>query len=218
MESYLQHQGESFLRRFDANSYLYLSRVMDYFEPFADPVQTAEMVGTMTSDVLVVAFDSDWRFDPSHSREIVRVLSAHGAPVTFREVASARRRLVPPRGARVPPDGRRLPRSSGARAGAGARRGVRPTSTSSRRWSRPAPRPRPRVRRRGLLAELISSRRCRGQGVEVSREALHTVEDGVPVVEADIDRGLPEFEDGSFDVVVLSQTLQAVPAAWCCVR
>jgi methionine biosynthesis protein MetW len=62
-----------------------------------------------------------------------------------------------------------------------------------------------------LLAELIASRGCRGQGVEVSREALHAcVERGVPVVEADIDRGLPEFEDGSFDVVVLSQTLQAV--------
>jgi methionine biosynthesis protein MetW len=62
-----------------------------------------------------------------------------------------------------------------------------------------------------LLAELIASRRCRGQGVEASREALHAcVERGVPVVEADIDRGLPEFEDGSFDVVVLSQTLQAV--------
>ncbi len=62
-----------------------------------------------------------------------------------------------------------------------------------------------------LLAELIERRGCRGQGVEVSREALHAcVERGVPVVEADIDRGLPEFEDGSFDVVVLSQTLQAV--------
>jgi methionine biosynthesis protein MetW len=62
-----------------------------------------------------------------------------------------------------------------------------------------------------LLAELIASRGCRGQGVEVSREALHAcIERGVPVVEADIDRGLPEFEDGSFDVVVLSQTLQRV--------
>ena len=62
-----------------------------------------------------------------------------------------------------------------------------------------------------LLAELIGSRGCRGQGVEVSREALHAcVERGVPVVEADIDRGLPEFDDGAFDVVVLSQTLQAV--------
>ena len=62
-----------------------------------------------------------------------------------------------------------------------------------------------------LLAELIAGRGGRGQGVEVSREALHAcVERGVPVVEADIDRGLPEFEDGAFDVVVLSQTLQAV--------
>ena len=88
VESYLQHQGESFLRRFDANSYLYLSRVMDYFEPFADPVRTAAEVGAMTSDVLVVSFDTDWRFDAAHSREIVRVLTAHGAPVTFRMVAS----------------------------------------------------------------------------------------------------------------------------------
>ena len=88
VESYLRHQGESFLRRFDANSYLYLSRVMDYFEPFADPVATEEAVSAMTSDVLVISFDSDWRFDTAHSREIVRTLAAHGAPVSFREVAS----------------------------------------------------------------------------------------------------------------------------------
>jgi homoserine O-acetyltransferase len=88
VESYLQHQGESFLRRFDANSYLYLSRVMDYFEPFADPAGTAEAVAAMTSDVLVISFDTDWRFDSGHAREIVRTLAAHGAPVTFREVAS----------------------------------------------------------------------------------------------------------------------------------
>ncbi|HVH00182.1 MAG TPA: homoserine O-acetyltransferase [Miltoncostaeaceae bacterium] len=88
VESYLRHQGESFLRRFDANSYLYLSRVMDYYEPFADPVATAEAVSAMTSDVLVISFDSDWRFDTAHAREIVRTLAAHGAPVSFREVAS----------------------------------------------------------------------------------------------------------------------------------
>jgi methionine biosynthesis protein MetW len=61
-----------------------------------------------------------------------------------------------------------------------------------------------------LLAELIGARGCRGQGVEVSPDAFYAcVNRGIPVVQADIDEGLPDFDDGAFDVVVLSQTLQA---------
>lgn len=61
-----------------------------------------------------------------------------------------------------------------------------------------------------LLDELMRHRGCQGQGVEVSSEAFHAcVAKGIPVVAADIDEGLPDFTDGSFDVVVLSQTLQA---------
>ena len=61
-----------------------------------------------------------------------------------------------------------------------------------------------------LLAELIGARGCRGQGVEASPDAFHAcISRGIPVVQADIDAGLPDFEDASFDVVVLSQTLQA---------
>ena len=88
VESYLQHQGASFLKRFDANSYLYLSRVMDYFDAFADPAETARALAGTPTRFLVVSFDSDWRFDTAHSREIVRTLAAHGAAVTFREVGS----------------------------------------------------------------------------------------------------------------------------------
>lgn len=88
VESYLQYQGAAFLKRFDANSYLYLSRVMDYFDAFADPAVTTRALERTATRFLVMSFDSDWRFDTSHSREIVRTLAAHGAQVTFREIES----------------------------------------------------------------------------------------------------------------------------------
>ena len=88
VESYLQHQGQAFLRRFDALSYLYLSRCMDYFEPFADELAAVRRLRECATRFLVVSFDTDWRFDTSHSREIVRVLQAAHRDVSFREIAS----------------------------------------------------------------------------------------------------------------------------------
>jgi homoserine O-acetyltransferase/O-succinyltransferase len=91
VESYLKHQGESFLSRFDALSYLYLSRALDYYDPFAEP-DAAGQLERMTAAgtrALVLSFDSDWRFDTSHSLRITRTLEHAGVPVTFREIASA---------------------------------------------------------------------------------------------------------------------------------
>ncbi|WP_081684079.1 homoserine O-acetyltransferase MetX [Granulicoccus phenolivorans] len=88
VESYLDHQGEKFLNRFDALSYLYLTRVMDYFDPFADPAATAA-VARSDSRFLVMSFDSDWRFNTEHSRQIVRTLERAGCAVSFREISSA---------------------------------------------------------------------------------------------------------------------------------
>jgi len=88
VESYLQHQGQAFLRRFDALSYLYLSRCMDYFEPFADELAAVRRLRECLTRFLVISFDTDWRFDTSHSREIVRVLQAAHRDVSFREIAS----------------------------------------------------------------------------------------------------------------------------------
>jgi homoserine O-acetyltransferase/O-succinyltransferase len=87
VESYLNHQGHTFLDRFDALSYLYLTRVMDYFDPFADPAAVGR-VAAGRSRFLVISFDSDWRFDTSHSRRIVRTLEHAGVPVSFREIRS----------------------------------------------------------------------------------------------------------------------------------
>ena len=88
VESYLQHQGESFLERFDANSYLYLSRVMDYFDPFPDEETAAGRLAGVSTRFLVLSFDTDWRFDTEHSKGIVRPLLANGVPVSFREIPS----------------------------------------------------------------------------------------------------------------------------------
>jgi homoserine O-acetyltransferase len=89
VESYLEHQGRSFLKRFDANTYLYLTRVMDYFDPFGgDPVELAARLGRVDSRFLVLSFDSDWRFSTSHARDIVKTLSAARVPVTFREISA----------------------------------------------------------------------------------------------------------------------------------
>ncbi len=88
VESYLQHQGKVFLDRFDANSYLYLTRVMDYFDLFADADLVRSQLAKVKTKFLVLSFDTDWRFDTSHSRGIVRTLTAHRVPVTFREISS----------------------------------------------------------------------------------------------------------------------------------
>lgn len=88
VESYLHYQGQSFVERFDANSYLYLGRVMDYFDPFADPIRTRTQIAKSDTRFLVLSFDSDWRFSTGHAREMAGELRAAGAPVTFREISS----------------------------------------------------------------------------------------------------------------------------------
>lgn len=87
VEGYLQHQGETFLARFDALSYLYLTRVMDYFDPFAAEDALAAVIEEPVR-FLVVSFDSDWRFSTEHSRRIVRHLAIGQLPVTFRDIRS----------------------------------------------------------------------------------------------------------------------------------
>lgn len=87
VESYLDHQAQVFLERFDALSYLYLSRVMDYFDPFADAA-ALEAVSRRPVNYLVLSFDSDWRFSTAHSLRMVRRLEGVRLPVTFREIAS----------------------------------------------------------------------------------------------------------------------------------
>jgi homoserine O-acetyltransferase len=87
VESYLRHQGIAFVERFDANSYLYLTRAMDYFDLAGDYDGTLAnaFAGTPTR-FCVVSFTSDWLFPTSESRAIVHALNAASARVSFAEI------------------------------------------------------------------------------------------------------------------------------------
>ena len=213
VESYLNHQGQVFLDRFDALSYLYLTRSMDYFDPFADPGAAARIARGGTR-FLVLSFDTDWRFDTSHSRRIVRTLEHAGASVTFREIRSAWGHdsflLVVP----------------GYHETVSAFLDAEPTGPAVARRVRVPGRPDlevvaglipdgSRVLDIGcgdgdLLAHLAQEHGCSGTGVEIDPAAVLTaISRGVPVIEVDLDEQLDEFADNAYDVVVMSQTLQA---------
>ena len=89
VESYLRYQGSGFTQRFDANSYLYITRAMDYFD-------LAEEHGGKLADAFagtgarfcLVSFDSDWLYPTAESRHVVRALNAAGAAVSFVELSA----------------------------------------------------------------------------------------------------------------------------------
>jgi homoserine O-acetyltransferase len=84
VESYLRHQGQSFVDRFDSNTYLLMTKVLDYFDPAADYNNClSDAFRGATARFLVISFTGDWRFAPARSREIVRALLDADREVTY---------------------------------------------------------------------------------------------------------------------------------------
>jgi len=90
VESYLRHQGATFVDRFDANSYLYITRAMDYFDLAAPYGGVLAEAFKRARDVrfCVLSFTSDWLYPTAESRHIVRALNAAGARASFVEIES----------------------------------------------------------------------------------------------------------------------------------
>jgi homoserine O-acetyltransferase len=90
VESYLRHQGASFVDRFDANAYLYITRALDYFDLAAEHGGVLAEAFRRARDVrfCVLSFTSDWLYSTAESREIVRALNAAGARASFVEIAT----------------------------------------------------------------------------------------------------------------------------------
>lgn len=90
MESYLRYQGDKFAGDFDANTYLRMTRALDYFDPALDyNGDLSAALAKARADFLVVSFTSDWRFSPARSREIVKALLDNELSVSYAEVTAA---------------------------------------------------------------------------------------------------------------------------------
>jgi homoserine O-acetyltransferase len=90
IESYLRHQGEKFSEYFDANTYLLITRALDYFDPARDFGGDLSRAFAVAKDkkFLLVSFTTDWRFSPARSREIVKALVDNRVDLSYAEIAA----------------------------------------------------------------------------------------------------------------------------------
>ena len=229
IESYLRHQGEKFAEYFDANTYLRITKALDYFDPAtATGGDLARALAPAECKFLVAAFTTDWRFPPSRSREIVKALVDYRRDVCYAEIDAPHGHDAfllddPQYHALVRTYFRNIALDadySTFRFGADVKRKINELERHGRRtdfatiasWIEPGA----QVLDLGcgdgsLLAYLRRERNVRGYGIEIAPDGvLASVKNGINVLQSNLESGLAGFDDASFDCVILSQTLQAM--------
>ena len=211
VESYLHHQGRKFVDRFDANSYLYITKAADYFD-LGEQRGDGSLVRAFSrtaAKYLVISFSSDWLFP---TVPIPGDGQGHDEGRPRRQLLRNRFRLRP----RFVPSGRGpddpahlgIPRPGRRGGGAVMRFDLRIVTSFIEEGSR--------VLDLGcgtgdLLSYLRENKKVEGRGIEIDeKEVIACVEKGLPVLQGDMHEETRDLADGSFDYVILSQTLQQV--------
>ncbi len=221
--SYLAHQGERFVERFDANSYMTLSLAMDRFDLGGTPAAIRARLGEADVRWLIVSFSSDWLFPPYQSRMVVDALVPAGGDITYCEIETdcghdaflleddiaeygglVRAFLDPDD---FDPDGPQPIQRPSQVVGTG-----HPVDDAILELLEPSDAILDLGCGGGGLMGMARRRgHARVMGVELACDAvIECAGHDLPVIQADLDQGLGSFADGQFDVVVLSQTLQLV--------
>jgi homoserine O-acetyltransferase len=222
VESYLNHQGDQFVRRFDANSYLHITWAMDHFDLVARYGSLEKAFAPSQAEYLLVALSSDWLFFPEQTRELGKVLlgqkkivslveleSPYGHDAFLLEVANLSQVIYG-----------FLEKPAFESAGAGPiGRGARDSGSGTGRDLQSLAsliEPGSHILDIGcgdgkLIDSMYKSHGVTGIGIDIDLD--HVVEclrKNVPVLQSDADRGLSLIGDGAFDYAVLNRTLQEV--------
>ncbi len=231
VETYLDYQGQTFVERFDANCYLYLTKAMDYFDLAGQYGSLKKAFADVTCRFLIVSFASDWLFTPAQSEDVLAALAAQGKNVSYCNIDS--------------PYGHDAfllePESLGSLLAGfidatyqklkSKVKHVTPKTKSQLKIGDFAQAKRARVDYEliesliepcskvldvgsgngDLLARLAEDRNISGEGIELEEElVIYSIQRGLPIIQWDIERGLAQYAGDSFDYAILSQTLQTV--------
>ncbi len=230
IETYLDHQGQAFVERFDANCYLYITKAMDYFDLTKEYGSLVDAFANTSCRFLVISFASDWLFTPEQSREIVNVLVANRKDVSYCDIASPYGHdafLLEPEIL-----GSFISGFLQATHRPGVRKDYRPDAIGRKSLlSRFEQAQRMRIDYEliesliepnctvldigcgdgELLADLTADKKIKGEGIELQQDlVLNCVSRGLSIIQHDVELGLEDYANRSFDYVILSQTVQTV--------
>ena len=224
VETYLDYQGQSFVERFDANSYLYITRAADYFDLGKDYGSLKEAFAKTRCRFLVISFASDWLFTSAQSEAMVDALIANSKDVSFCDIAS--------------PYGHDAfllePETLGSFLSGFLDATHRPGMRKENGWARTHAcgranrirvdyeviqsliEPNSYVLDIGcgdgeLLAKLTADKNIKGEGIELDQDLVSAcVGRGLSIIQHDVERGMGQYADKSYDYVILSQTVQTI--------
>jgi homoserine O-acetyltransferase len=232
VESYLDYQGAQFVNRFDANTYMYVTKAMDYFDISARYGSLDAAMSKVQCSTLVLSYSSDWLYPPAHSVQIVDALARQKKDVAYCNIESV-----------YGHDGFLLEVDRMSKIVAGfLKHALHPEAERARTLeSLPEKQtqspnhiiqgderridyelilkqiePNSRVLdigcgRGDLLCHLIADKNVQGVGLELDEaQIIHAIENGISVIQANIDDGLSALPDQCFDYITFSRTLQMV--------
>lgn len=224
--SYLAHQGDKFVERFDANSYITLSTAMDLFDLGDTPAKLEAALAPSTCRWLFLSFSTDWLYPPAASRHLVDALAGQGKSVSSCEIASSAGHdsFLLPEG--MDPGARTIeaflePAAAGPERASLETGADQPTSIFFANRldyeiiQRLVPAQASVVDLGCGNGELLGLLRDRGHGkllgIEKDQaEVIRCLDRGLDVIHADLDQGLAALPQDAFDVALLSQTLQSI--------